>query len=161
MPVGRNVILSVLATVILLSACNGGGPWVDIIQYFGRTEPEIKEMLGEPSWRERDSLTTKAATICYHLDEKPLPPPLREVKFLFSDEGLCFQVLGITRDCDTPEEVLAIIGLGNFEKERASQDELGFSYRMPPFELAQVHRPSSIKRYSNFCLLDRDVRDKK
>ena len=161
MPVGRNGILSFLATAILLSACNGGGPWVDITQYFGRTEQEIREMLGEPSWRERDSLTTKAATICYHLDEKPLPPPLREVKLLFSDEGLCFQVLGITRDCETPEEVLAIIGLGDFEKERASQDELGFNYRMPPFELAQVHRPSSIQRYSNFCLLDREARKPK
>ena len=31
------------------------------------------------------------------------------------------------------------------------QDALGFSYEMPPYELVQVHRPSSaVKQYDHF-----------
>jgi len=159
-----------VSMAVILAGC-GPPEVVDVTQYLGKTQPEIVKILGEPSsswsyleeveslrgreWvRQHYAALKKSGEICYDLDQKPLPAPLRELKCLFSNSGYCHQVVGITKDYDSPERVLKAIGLGNLEVRSQSPDRLGFSYNIPPFERVQVHKPSSVQRYSNFSIFN-------
>ena len=137
-----------------------------VSHYFGKNRQEIIEILGEPSTIDPDSREGSARAMAlqgqrpplyYRLDDKALPKPLRELEFLFSDAGLCHQISGITKDYNTPEEVLTAIGLGSLDKKVTSTNQLGSNYSILPFEIVQINRPSSFKKYSSFNVYDREA----
>jgi hypothetical protein len=166
----RSADIKRIGLTILLAAAVGVGslgltgcaksPAVDVSQYFGKNEKQILELLGEPSGKGRPSFSTRGnlafviedPDYIFWLEEK-LSPPLTLLKLHFSKSGLCNQLDGTVKGYETPEEVLDAIGFKNLQKERRSSDELGFGYRMPPYGLVQVHRPSSMHtKYTDFNL---------
>ena len=145
---------SLTAAGLALASC-GLQPSFEVSPYFGKSEEEIIEMLGKPSRRE--TLPPGPGSFCLHyLEESNIPPPLfRAFKICFSDKGLSYHFWGQTRGYDTPDELLNAIGLGDLQKEETGRDQLGITYSMPPYEMVQVHRPSShIMKYTLFNLHD-------
>lgn len=157
---GRKVMSQVLSGVLLAFSLAAAGlamagcdsqPEFDVSRYFGKTEEEIVEMLGEPT--EREMLSPGAGSFCIsYLEESKIPPPLwKTFKICFSEAGLSYHFRGQTRGYDTPDELLTAVGLGGLQKEETGRDQLGVTYSIPPYELVQVHRPSShVIKYTLF-----------
>lgn len=162
----RHVGLLALGTTFFLVGCGGTRSRVDITQYLGKTEAELRQSLGQPSGPtaiesakglpeiERQAsqfLARKAVHLVYRVEEQPLPKPLRVLELFIPPGGVCDAVAGVTEGFDTPEALLDAIGLGDFNKQIVSQDALGFNYRIPAFGLVQVHRSSSLtQKYALF-----------
>lgn len=160
-----NALLFALGLTITLVGCGLGGSRTDVTQYFGKSEEEIKEMLGKPSGRGDNQADARLQQmdrqlmqkyfqekrLVYRREVSPLPKPLMTLELIISKDGVCKQVLGQTRGFDTPEALLDAIGLGHLEKRVSSQDQLGVTYTISPYTLVQVHRPSSMARqYKSF-----------
>lgn len=154
---GKISAICVAGVVLIAAGCDSGGASVDVKQYLGKTSEEIRELLGDPApANEMDRFS--AAELVYREGESTgLPKQLMELKFDFSKAGYCRSMLGITATgYSSPEALLRAIGLGGYEIEDSRADALGYSYKMPPFSLVQVHRPSSMtQKYSNFTVNDR------
>jgi len=160
-----NALVSALSLMVALVGCGRSVSRVDVTQYLGKSEEEIKEMLGEPSGRGDSQAGARLQQmdrplmqqyfqekrLVYRQEVSPLPEPLMALELIISKDGVCKQVLGQTRGFDTPEALLDAIGLGDLEKRVSSQDQLGVTYTMPPYTLVQVHRPSSmVRQYKSF-----------
>jgi len=160
-----NVPWFVLGFAVALVGCGRSSPTTDVTEYFGKSEEEIKEMLGEPSGRGGSEAQARLQQmdrqlmqeyfqekrLVYRQEVSPLPEPLVTLELIIPKDGVCRQVLGQTRGFDNPEELLEAIGLGHLDKEEKSRDQLGVSYTIPPYTLVQVHRPSSmVRQYKNF-----------
>ncbi len=173
------LLLLIIIIVVLVVVFSREQKGADIAQYFGKTETEIRTMLGQPteSWRYEDELRAlrgqawmdeqsqragaaikKEANLSYLLDQASFPKPFREMKFRFSGAGLCCQIHGITQGYKTPDTLLKAIGLGGMTIESSVPDQLGFNYTMPPFDMVQVGRLSSLKKkYESFNVLNREA----
>jgi len=162
-----NVPWLVLSLAVALVGCGPSGPTTDVTEYLGKSEEEIKEMLGEPSgWEDSGAHARlqqmdrqlmqkhfQEKRLVYRQEVSPLPEPLMTLELIISKDGVCKQILGQTTGFDTPEALLDAIGLGDLEKEESSRDRLGVTYSMPPYTLVQVHRPSSmVRQYKNFSV---------
>jgi len=160
-----NISWLVLGLAVGLAGCGSGGSKTDITEYLGKSEEEIKEMLGEPSGRggrraeaqvqevDRQSMQQyyQEKRLVYRQEVSPLPKPLVVLELIISRDGECKQVLGQTTGFDTPEGLLEAIGLGDLEKEGIIRDRLGVSYSTPGYTWVQVHRPSSMDwQYKDF-----------
>lgn len=152
-----HLFLLSLSITTVLAGCSGTSPRTDVTQYFGKTEQEIKAMLGEPGGPgigsggqermvgQRYAMDTR---LVYRRKTTPsLPRPLLVLDLVISKEGAVKQVMGQTTGFDTPEELVDAIGLGHLEKKGSSKDELGVSWKIPPYGLVQVHRPSSMDSF--------------
>ncbi len=163
-----NASLFVLWLAVALAGCGSSGPTTDVTEYLGKSEEEIKELLGEPSGRgdsraqvrlqqmERQLMQEhfQEKRLVYRQEVSPLPEPLVTLELIISKDGVCKQVLGQTTGFDTPEAMLDAIGLGDLEEERSSRDQLGVTYSMPPYSMVQVHRPSSmVRHYTSFNVI--------
>ena len=158
--------LLAIGIILSLAGCGSANSGSDVSQYFGKSEQQIIEMLGEPSGKGRPSFSTRGYLVfviedpdyMFWLEEK-LSPPFTLLRVRFSESRLCHGVMGTVKPVyKTPEEVLEAIGFGSLEKERTSSDQLGFGYKMPPFEMVHVSRPSSnITKYTNFSLYDKEA----
>ena len=163
-----NVSWFVLGLAIALVGCGRSSPTTDVTEYLGKSEEEIKELLGEPSGRgdsraqvrlqqmERQLMQEhfQEKRLVYRQEASPLPEPLVTLELIISKDGVCKQVLGQTTGFDTPEAMLDAIGLGDLEEERSSRDQLGVTYSMPPYSMVQVHRPSSmVRHYTSFNVI--------
>ena len=162
-----NVSWFVLGLAVALAGCGPSGSMTDVTEYLGKSEDQIKEMLGELSGRgesraqvrlqqmERQLMQEhfQEKRLVYRQEVSPLPEPLVTLELIISKDGLCKQVLGQTRGFDNPEELLEAIGLGHLDKEEKNRDQLGVNYTIPPYTLVQVHRPSSrVRQYKNFSV---------
>ena len=160
-----NISWFVLGLAVALVGCGSSGPTTDVTEYLGKSEEEIKELLGEPSGRgdsraqvrlqqmERQLMQEhfQEKRLVYRQEVSPLPEPLVTLELIISKDGLCKQVLGQTHGFDNPEELLEAIGLDYLDKEEKSRDQLGITYTIPPYTLVQVHRPAStVRQYKNF-----------
>ena len=160
-----NVSWFVLSLTIALVGCGCSGPATDVTEYLGKSEQEIKDLLGEPSGpagrqsqaqveqmdRQLMQQYYQEKRLVYRAEVSPLPKPLVRLDLIISKEGMCKQVLGQTTGSDTPEGVLAAIGLGDLEREEKYQDRLGVSYKIEPYSIVQVHRPSNLDpKYKDF-----------
>lgn len=150
---------ALVATALLLAAglsswtcgCGPAAPSADITQYFGKTKDEVKGVLGEPDAAAQlpgFSMGDRK----YTRDQCPrLPKVFVELRLFFSDAGYCYSVGGVTERYETPEALLAAVGLGAVEMEATGRDALGLSYVAPPYDIVQVHRPSSaVQQYDSF-----------
>ncbi len=157
----------VLGFAVALVGCGRSSPTTDVTEYFGKSEEEIKEMLGEPSGRGGSEAQARLQQmdrqlmqeyfqekrLVYRQEVSPLPEPLVTLELIISKDGVCKQVLGQTTGFDTPEALLDAIGLGDLDKEESSRDRLGVTYSIPPYTLVQVHRPSSmVRQYRSFSV---------
>ena len=155
-----NAALFALSLTVALAGCGRGAPKADVTQYLGKSEAQIKEMLGQPGGRGDSKADARLQQmdrqlmkehfqekrLVYRREVSELPEPLMTLELIISKDGVCVQVLGQTRGYDTPEALLDAIGLGQLEKKVTSQDQLGVTYTIPPYMLVQVHRPSSMVR---------------
>ena len=163
-----NASLLTLGFMVALVGCGPSSPTTDVTEYLGKSEEEIKELLGEPSGRgdsraqvrlqqmERQLMQEhfQEKRLVYRQEVSPLPEPLVTLELIISKDGVCKQVLGQTTGFDTPEALLDAIGLGDLEKEGSSRDQLGVTYSMPPYSMVQVHRPSSmVRHYTSFNII--------
>ena len=163
-----NASLLTLGFMVALVGCGPSSPTTDVTEYLGKSEEEIKEMLGEPSGRGDSKAQARLQQmdrqwmqeyfqekrLVYRQEVSPLPEPLVTLELIISKDGLCKQVLGQTRGFDNPEALLVAIGLGHFDKEEKSRDQLGVDYIIPPYTLVQVHRPSSmVRHYTSFNVI--------
>ncbi len=162
-----NVSWFVLGLAVALVGCGSSTPTTDVTEYLGKSEEEIKEILGEPSGRGDSEAQARLQQmdrqlmqqhfqekrLVYRQEVSPLPKPLVTLELIISKDGVCKQILGQTTGFDTPEELLDAIGLGDLEKEESSRDRLGVTYSIPPYTLVQVHRPSSmVRQYRSFSV---------
>ena len=105
--VARTLLNTLLAFSIVVAGLGLAGCWLqpafDVSQYFGKSEKEIIEMLGEPS--QRETLHPGPGSFCFHyVEESKIPQPLfRAFKICFSDKGLSYHFWGQTRGYDTPD----------------------------------------------------------
>jgi len=162
----KNGRLFAIGIILSLAGCGSVNSGFNVSQYFGKSEQQIIEMLGEPSGEGRPSFSTRGNLTfviedpdhIFWLEEK-LSPPLTLLQVRFSESRHCNQVLGTFQPgYKTPEEVLEAIGFGSLEKERTSSGQLGFNYKMPPFESVHVYRPSSnYTKYTDFILYDKEA----
>ena len=147
------IVVMLLAVGILISAagCERDMSRADIKPYFGKSEDEIKAMFGTPVPPGAMAQFSMGG-LKYIREECPrLPKVFVELQFFFSDAGYCYSIDGVTKRFQTPEALLKAVGLGGFEIKETKQDALGFSYKMLPYELVQVHRPSSnVRQYDQF-----------
>ena len=150
--VWKNAALVLVAGILVLSAgCQGGPSGADIKRYFGKTQGEIKEEFGEPVIPGAMAQFSMGGLKYTQEECANLPKVFVELQFFFSDAGYCYSIGGVTKRCDTPKSLLKLIGLSGFDIKATRQDALGFSYEMPPYELVQLHRPSSaVKQYDHF-----------
>jgi len=147
----RRTVLLAFGILILSSGCRKSESGADVKQYFGKTQAEIKEIFGEPvppGAMARFSM----GGLKYTREKCPrLPKGFVELQFFFSDAGCCRSIGGVTKRFESPEALLAAIGLGELESKETTHDALGFTYAMPPYDLVQVHRPSShVMQYDHF-----------
>ena len=162
-----DAFLLVLGLLVALAGCGPDSPTTDVTEYLGKSEEEIKKILGEPNGRGDSEAQARLRQmdrqlmqehfqekrLVYRQEVSPLPEPLETLELIISKDGLCKQVLGQTRGFDNPEELLTAVGLGHLEKVEKSRDQLGVSYTTPPYTLVQVHRPSSmVRQYKNFSI---------
>ena len=163
--IGLITLISAMIGAGILTGC-GKKQEIDVSQYFGKNEQQIVEILGEPSGRGIPSFSTRGYLGFVVEDpdwifwlEEEISPPITLLKLHFSESGLCNQAIGTVQPgYKTPEEVLEAIGLGNLEKKRILSDQLGFNYKMPPYKMVQVHRPSSAHtKYTDFNLWDKEA----
>ena len=160
--------LFALGLMVALIGCGPTTPTTDVTQYLGKSEEEIREMLGEPSKRGESEAHARLQQmdrqlmqkhfqekrLVYRREVSSLPKPLVTLELIISKDGVCKQVLGQTTGFDTPEAMLDAIGLGDLEEERSSKDQLGVTYSMPPYSMVQVHRPSSmVRHYTSFNVI--------
>ncbi|NQU07095.1 MAG: hypothetical protein HQ583_00945, partial [Candidatus Abyssubacteria bacterium] len=164
----RYVALLAASAMVLLAACGGMVSGVDVIQYIGKNEQEIREMLGQPARPDEHPTAAQMAQLqniraqkhsrkitirVFTKEKSSLPNPLKTLILQFSETGICFQVGGATTPFDTPESLLNAVGLGHLDIELISQDELGFNYQAPPFKLVEVYRPTDwVKGYDYFSI---------
>ena len=160
-----NVACFVLSLAVTLVGCGRSSPTTDVTQYLGKSEEEIREMLGDPSKRGESEAHARLQQmdrqlmqkhfqekrLVYRREVSSLPKPLVTLELIISKDGVCKQILGQTTGFDTPEALLDAIGLGDLEKEGSIRDRLGVTYTIPPYTLVQVHRPSSlVRQYKSF-----------
>ena len=159
------LILLALSLILGLVGCGRSASKADVTQYLGKSEEEIKELLGKPSGsgdsepharsqqmdRELMQQHFREKRLVYRREVSTLPEPLMTLELIISKDGVCKQVLGQTSGFDTPEALLDAIGLGHLDKKESSRDQLGVTYTIPPYSLVQVHRPSSmVRQYKSF-----------
>ena len=152
--------LFVLGLMVALFGCGPATPTTDVTEYLGKSEEEIKELLGEPSGRGDTAAQARLQQmdrqlmqkyfqekrLVYQREVSSLPKPLLTLELIISKDGVCKQILGQTTGFDTPEALLNSIGFGQLEKKESRRDQLGVTYTIPPYTLVQVHRPSIMVR---------------
>lgn len=160
-----NGILFAVCIAALVAGCGPLGPQADITQYFGKTEREIRRLLGEPTGvseappvvrmrmtdRRRLARYSGDKKIVYRENASPLPKPLTRLEMTISRRGICTHLRGQLEGSGSPEALLETLGLGHLEREVVDMDDVKITYEIVSFGFVEVYRPSGMDtRYRSF-----------
>lgn len=149
------------ALVYLVLACSSCGfhSKNHMVQYLGKSEDEIVQILGSPTgWcggpaEGEDPATAAPRRIMYRMETASLPEPITGLDFVMSSDGFCREVAGFTRGFASPEDLLETIGLPGKDLVRTEEDDTGIRYEASEAKTVLVYKPNRVPdRYSDFLV---------